>query len=506
MVERKTPSVYIQETSGFSNTIVEVETAAPAFVGYTQKAALGTRGLAMTPFRISNFDAFTTGFGGPPNTVFDLALGAPGGWTASAAAARYYLYYALRLFFDNGGGDCYIVSVGDYSAPIVKQDLLAGLDSLKSEPVPTLIVIPDAMSLTADDAVDVQAQTLKHCSTLASRMAILDLYGGDQPIKALLPGKTQTAIDYFRAAIGAVGLDFGAAYYPWIETSLVSLDDVDIAHLTDKGLKTLIAKLQGEGDAAIAKLVAQAAPWAVPAPAATATLAPAAQIKLLPADVAARQSLAHATLLNVSPDYQNAMSAVRAELNKAPPSGAIAGVYARTDFTRGVFKAPAGTGVLSAVAPLAVVTDEDQADLNLPLDGKAINAIRTIPGMGVMVWGARTLDGNSQDMRYINVRRTVIMWEQSIKAALRAYVFQPNTPETWSLVAGMIGSFLRNQWKAGALFGATPDEAFQVAVGLGLTMTAEDILNGYMNVTVKAAIVRPDEFIVLTFQQTMQAA
>jgi hypothetical protein len=200
------------------------------------------------------------------------------------------------------------------------------------------------------------------------------------------------------------------------------------------------------------------------------------------------------------------MDALLDAVNLLPPSGAIAGVYARTDFTRGVFKAPAGTSILSAVKPAIAISDLDQQDLNVPLDGKAVNAIRTVPGYGVMVWGARTLNGNSQDTRYVNVRRTMIMLEQSIKNAAQAFMFEPNTATTWVSVESMIRNFLTNQWKAGALFGATPAEAFSVGVGLGVTMTSDDILDGLMNVMVKVAIVRPAEFIVLTFQQTMPAS
>jgi phage tail sheath protein FI len=203
------------------------------------------------------------------------------------------------------------------------------------------------------------------------------------------------------------------------------------------------------------------------------------------------------------PFYRPLMNALLDQVNLLPPSGAIAGVYARTDFTRGVFKAPAGTSILSAVKPMVAVTDDDQQDLNVPLDGKAINAIRTVPGYGVMVWGARTLNGNSQDTRYVNVRRTLIMLEQSIKAAAQAFMFEPNTATTWVSVESMISNFLTNQWKAGALFGATPAQAFSVGVGLGVTMTADDILDGYLKVLVKVAVVRPAEFILLTFQQTM---
>ena len=102
------------------------------------------------------------------------------------------------------------------------------------------------------------------------------------------------------------------------------------------------------------------------------------------------------------------------------------------------------------------------------------------------------------------MRRTLIMLEQSAKAACDAYVFAPNDAGTWSTVKAMLENFLTNQWKAGALAGTKPADAFSVDVGLNATMTGNDILDGYMRVTIKVAVTHPAEFIVLTFQQQMQ--
>ena len=223
-------------------------------------------------------------------------------------------------------------------------------------------------------------------------------------------------------------------------------------------------------------------------------------------EFATRYQRAHDALSAALPPYKEVMIAVRDAMNLLPPSGGMAGVYARMDNLRGVFKAPAGTGIIGAVRPAVNITNDTQQDMNVPLDGKAINAIRSFPGNGILVWGARTLEGNSQDFRYINVRRTLIMLEQSISIAAQAYVFEPNNSSTWTNVRGTIENFLTNQWKAGALVGATPIEAFDVAVGLNTTMTGNDVLDGYMNVTVRVAIVRPAEFIVITFQQKMQTS
>lgn len=167
----------------------------------------------------------------------------------------------------------------------------------------------------------------------------------------------------------------------------------------------------------------------------------------------------------------------------------------------GVYKAPANVSLSSVIRPAVNITHEEQEDLNVPLNGKAVNAIRSFQGQGVLIWGARTLDGNSQDWRYVNVRRTVIFIEQSIKYAMEAYVFEPNDSNTWLTVKSMVANFLTTVWKSGGLAGSTPDDAFSVDIGLGSTMTAVDILDGIMNITVKIAVTRPAEFIVISLHQ-----
>jgi phage tail sheath protein FI len=182
----------------------------------------------------------------------------------------------------------------------------------------------------------------------------------------------------------------------------------------------------------------------------------------------------------------------------------MAGVYTMVDNTRGVWKAPANVSLSAVSAPSVNITHEEQEDLNVNTAGKSINAIRTFIGEGTLVWGARTLDGNSLDWRYINVRRTMIMLEESVRLATKAYVFEPNTANTWVTIKSMISNFLTGVWKRGGLAGSSPDDAFSVHVGLGETMTAEDILEGILRVTVLVALSRPAEFIEITFQQQMQ--
>jgi len=195
------------------------------------------------------------------------------------------------------------------------------------------------------------------------------------------------------------------------------------------------------------------------------------------------------------------------EVNILPASGGMAGVITTIDNQEGVWQAPANTSIVGAATLPIRLSESQQGNLNVDaVTGKSINAIRFFNGLGILVWGARTLDGKNQDWKYLPIRRTMIFLEQSCKLAAQSYVFQPNDKNTWESVKAMIGSFLTTIWKDGGLMGSSPSDAFSVDCGLGSTMTSDDILNGFMNVTVKVALVRPAEFIVISFQQQMQTS
>ena len=162
-------------------------------------------------------------------------------------------------------------------------------------------------------------------------------------------------------------------------------------------------------------------------------------------------------------------------------------------------------GLSSVTSPTVKIDNDQQDGLNAPIGGKAVDAIREFVGRGTLVWGARTLDGNSNEHRYIQVRRTLIYIEQSIKRGLQPFVFNPNDAKTWTTVKSMVSNFLQDLWSQGGLMGATPSAAFGVQCGLGSTMTGQDILEGYMIVQVTVALIHPAEFIVLTFKQKMAA-
>jgi hypothetical protein len=211
-------------------------------------------------------------------------------------------------------------------------------------------------------------------------------------------------------------------------------------------------------------------------------------------------------LVTQVPVFKDIYAQMAAMLGTLPPSAAMAGIYTQIDATRGVWNAPANIGFTSVIGPTVPISNKMQEDLNVPITGYAVNAIRDFVGRGTLVWGARTLDGNSNDWRYIQVRRTLIYIEQSVELALNKFVFEPNVAQTWVTVATMIGAFLRGLWSQGGLMGATPEEAYSVLCGLGSTMTAQDVLEGRMIVQIKLQMVRPAEFIILTFKQQMQGA
>jgi phage tail sheath protein FI len=183
-----------------------------------------------------------------------------------------------------------------------------------------------------------------------------------------------------------------------------------------------------------------------------------------------------------------------------PPGGPVLGIYARTDNTRGVFKAPANEPVAGA---LDVEYDIDQGTQE-NLNPKGVNVIRRFPGRGIRVWGARTLSSDPLQ-KYVPVRRFLIFAEASIYTSTQWVVFEPNDYKLWARIKQTVTLFLRTQWREGALLGAKEEEAFSVAVGRE-TMTEDDILNGRLIVEVGVAVVRPAEFVIFRIYQKTEEA
>ena len=496
----KTPGVYVEEISKLPPSVAQVETAIPAFIGYTKNSNYKGITLAAKPKRIKSLADFVEIFGAASPAMIHTGSDdgikikkENGEFKLNSALAdpflslNYRMYYSLQLYFGNGGGPCYIVSCGAYkddknsafSDDEMTTAMTNAVKALKKEDEPTMILFTDAVSISEPAKYyGLCTSALSQCADLMDRVVIIDLLHLD-PTAVVEQKATDVAfldlgkdLTGFRNRIGINSLSYGAAYYPWLRTSLdYFIDESAIKILplgTDIPADTVLRKNPAEG-------------------------------KTTPTDDDAKKSLYHA--------QSSIYAMIKKEISKfqviSPPSPAIAGVYAMVDSTRGVWKAPANVSLNYVKEPAFKIDDEDQRDMNVTATGKSVNAIRTFTGKGVLVWGARTLAGNDNEWRYISVRRFYNMVEESVKKATEPFVFEPNDANTWVKVRAMIENFLILQWRQGALMGAKPEEAFFVHVGLGETMTALDILEGRMIIEIGMAVVRPAEFIILRFSHKM---
>jgi phage tail sheath protein FI len=192
---------------------------------------------------------------------------------------------------------------------------------------------------------------------------------------------------------------------------------------------------------------------------------------------------------------------VSKEIVDVPPSGHIAGIYARTDATRGVHKAPANETVRGALGVTYAVTQEEQAQLN----PAGVNVIRSFDLEGIRVWGARTVAPPGNEWRYLNVRRLFSMIEKSIERSTRWCVFEPNDEPLWKSIRRDVRAFLMLLWRQGALMGATPEEAFFVQCDRE-TNPPEVVDAGMVVTVIGAAPVKPAEFVIFRISQSQAGA
>ena len=514
----KSPGVYIDEINAFPNSVVPVATAVPAFIGYTPQAMYEGKSYTNVAQKITSLAEFQAIYciPDPPAPADPTKQYSPEYYLVQAKSQPtegdymmigsdyysivpdpntiYYLYNSIKLFYENGGGDAYIVSVGSYGAPsgtpmtagdqiinpnVQLNDLMGGLALLLNETEPTMYICPEATLLSVANNGTLMQEMLLQCTEMQTAVSIFDIIGGNAPDPILY---TQD-IDAFRSNTGTNGLDYGTAYYPFVATTLMQNTDIDYTNLFGGDVTQLEALLNPPTD---------------PNPTAATILSN------IEAGTGLTVSQYNNSLVTASPTYALIVKHVLSDVNMMPPSGGMAGVITKTDNEGGPWLAPANTSIVGVSSLPINLSESQQGDLNVDaISGKSINAIRSFGTLGILVWGARTLDGNSLDWKYLSVRRTMTMLEQSCKLAAQAYVFQPNDKNTWEAVKAMIGSFLTSIWKEGGLQGAVPADAFSVACGLGTTMTSEDLLTGFMRVTVKVAITHPAEFIILSFEQQM---
>ncbi|MFJ9183113.1 phage tail sheath family protein [Streptomyces anulatus] len=179
-----------------------------------------------------------------------------------------------------------------------------------------------------------------------------------------------------------------------------------------------------------------------------------------------------------------------------PPVGAVAGVWCRVDRERGVWKAPANVPLHGGVRPSQAVTDAEQSE------AKPVNILREFTGQGTVVWGARTLNVSDNRWTYVSVRRLVGTVERDLRKMLDCAIFESNSQPTWEKLRTAADNYLNDLWRKGGLMGNHAAEAYSVQIGLGTTMTDEDIKSGKLVLEVGLAAVRPAEFITLTLTGT----
>lgn len=514
------PGVFIQEKDAFPNSVVSIPTAVPAFIGYTPQANLNGKSCLNKPVRISSFADFERIFCFPdePNSSNPKKQYSPSYYLVKQEkqpentpwltikgsyyailpdpSTVYYLYYSILLFFQNGGSDAYIVSVGTYGSPsnaaqkigkdlinpnIRLNDLVKGLQHLKNEPEPTLYVCPEATLLSKAEFGKLTQMMLQQNEEMGTAISILDVPSGKNPD----PITFYEGIESFRESVGTSSLSFGAAYYPFVETTIMQNQDIDFRNLFGGDLSKLreIINPKDHPDKNLSDLFK--------------SIEEGKTSKLTKNQI-------HSSLYMLSEAYKEIISKVLKEANTLPPSAGIAGVITMTDNSIGVWKAPANQSLMGVINLPIRLTDSQQEYFNIdPATGKSINAIRVFNGQGILIWGARTLDGNSLDYRYISIRRTLIFLEQSCKHALKAYVFEPNDKNTWLTITKLISNFLTSIWKQGGLAGANSKDSYSVSCGIGTTMTENDILEGILRLSIKVALTHPAEFIDISLEQKM---
>ena len=377
---QSTPGVYIEEISTLPASVASVETAIPAFIGHTDLAEKNGEDVRRVPTRITNMLEFESIFGKANPETFTIsvedsydATKGSGEKLASrkiktappTVSSPYKLYYCLQIYFSNGGGPCYIVSVNDYNNVPVKGDsaspasIRGGLEAIKSIDEPNLLVFPD--EIPRDDIgseyKEIYDAALAQCESLKDRFVIID-------VKVVTDDAFKDAQNFRDNGIGISNLKYGAAYYPNLSTSL--------NYGYSPALQTIThTNLYPSGD----------------------TLGD----PLLEAGISNNLSLQ--VLETTDPSLsRNILAEIKKQYITLPPSGAVAGIYARVDRQRGVWKAPANVDVRTVIGPSRKVSHDQQADLNVDAtSGKSINAIRTFTGKGTLVWGARTLAGNDNE-------------------------------------------------------------------------------------------------------------
>src|ERR1700741_2426872 len=275
MLEQRTvPGVYIQELNAFPNSVVEVATALPVFIGYTQNASYQGNSLQNKVIKIESLSDYQAFFGYWPTTTYSVAAVTPAVAPAPpapydvilnanaqfsvtpVASSLFYMYNSIQLFFQNGGGTAYVLSIGNYANEGANGPNVADFSAdiftiLQSVQDPTMILVPDALLFSkSGDYYTLINNCLDHCAKVQSRMTLIDVYAGDQVKDPLafnaLAGQQDAngigkdPISQMRAGITSMFLNYGAVYYPWVNTNIVSGNQVTFLNIAGGFTGTMV--------------------------------------------------------------------------------------------------------------------------------------------------------------------------------------------------------------------------------------------------------------------------
>lgn len=471
------PGVYIENVN--TPSIESVNPSVPVFIGYTE-SHVDSKGndLILKPTKITSIANYIQFYGTTlvhdfkvnliqkkdqqTGQVLDTVVTLAGNHSDLPVS---FLYYSMQLYFFNGGGECYIISLGIWPGTGNKIDFVNAINTLESYNEPTMIVFPDVCNNTEEDYGDIIDTALFHCKKIRKRVLIAD-------VKNAYIGETEKNIhinNRFRSKIisEAKYLKYGAAYFPYLETTIPFI-------VSDENIEISSHKIQ---------IINQT------------SLGTYSGLNLSKSMIKDQDTLTYNAIKLFVQNYCVTL----------PPSGAVAGAIVRNDLDRNVWKAPANLSLSYVKTPAIAISDSFQQQLNAdPRSGKSVNAIRLFSGKGPLIWGARTLAGNDNEWRYLSVVRFFLMVEESINNALQSFAAAPNDANTWGTIKEIIENYLLSIYQSGALSGQKQEEAFFVNVGLGTTMTANDIQNGDLYIQIGMAVVRPAEFIVIKIHKKMQ--
>ncbi|MEU6707893.1 phage tail sheath family protein [Streptomyces wuyuanensis] len=492
------PGVYVEEVSSGSKPIEGVGTAVCAFVGFAEKGPVNE------PTLVTNWTQFAQAFG-------DFTEGS-------------YLAHSVYGYFLNGGGSAYIVRIeapeGTEVEPVAAAGVLvdaAGGPALRVRAAQAgpqgnaLRVVVEAAPERGEEFFKLTvlkdgrgAETFTRLSRAGvvaavnerSRLVVLEGAGAAEPVpqEVVLEG----------GAAGGAEPVFGPASFvgdALERTGIAALEAVD--EVTMLAVPELMAALeQGllDRDGVKAVQLAMIAHCELMADRVAVLDTPtgmnAKQVKDWRVDEAGYDSKYAALYW----PWVKIMEPASGKPLLLPPSGHVAGIWARSDDARGVHKAPANEAVRGPIALELAITRREHDLLN-PL---GVNCIRAFPGQGIRVWGARTLSSDPE-WRYLNIRRLFNFVEESILQGTNWVVFEPNDPKLWDSVKRTITMFLRGVWRDGALYGRTPDDAFYVKCDEE-NNPQENRDRGILTVEVGIAAVKPAEFVVFRIAQYSEGA